>query len=108
MAFFRCNGISISKLSNAQCASVVSAMLGLGVSEVDLSDFIKDWHYSEARIQVKYAVAAIDLAEQLHTKTTYVAPSPESLAWSNMEGGHIFHETPNFASIVSSAIEAAN
>lgn len=49
---------------------------------------------------------AIDAWELANTVTTVTAPSPESLAWSNLEGGHVHHESPSFAKFFESFTHA--
>ena len=94
MSVFR-DGINLTKLNNLDLLHIVGKLRGdPAVSEQ--ADFLATFAQNFGwRKEVHEAILAIDAWEIVNTKTTHTAPSPESFAWSNLEGGHTFHQVPS-------------
>jgi len=91
------DGINLTAKTNAELKSIVARLTAnAAVAEqfrFDLS-FAQNWGVRAAVFQ---AAVAIDAWKSVNTSTTRTAPSPTSLDWSNVEGGHVFHQVPVFA-----------
>jgi len=86
---------NLTKLSNTQLKTIVENCIDRGI---DFDRYLRLFDcFSElrSRVQVRAAASAIDALEKKLTITTRSAPSEESMAWSNLEGGHTFHKKPD-------------
>jgi hypothetical protein len=91
------DGINLTKMSNARLNLIVERLKE--VPGVDLqAKFLATWIQPvQARKTVQQAALYISAFEHVGTRMTAVAPSPESMEWSNLEGGHVFHQVSSFA-----------
>ena len=100
MAVYR-DGINLTKLSDAKLKEIV-AQLRSNVEVARQADFVATFAQNYgARKFVFLSAITIDAWETINTVTTVSAPSPESLAWSNLEGGHTFHQVPSVRKFLS-------
>lgn len=89
------NKTNLSELTNSQLAKIVARCIELGVDKEWLGSQLPAWKEQiSCRKEVAEASLAYDLLTSLKTVTHVQPASPESKAWSNMEGGHIHHEVP--------------
>ena len=90
------NGINLTKLSDNNLKKIIARLRNDG-KVADQADFVKTFAQNfGARKLVHEAALTIDAWETVNTETTHTEPSPESFAWSNLEGGHTFHKVPSF------------
>ena len=91
------DGINLTKMSDARLGMIIERLKE--VPGVDLqADFLATWIQPvQARKAVQNACLYISAFEHVGTLMTAAAPSPESMEWSNLEGGHVFHEVPSFS-----------
>jgi len=92
------DGINLTKLTNTQLRAIV-VKLTSDFEVKDHYDFLNEpWNTcdSKSRPEVRAASRAIDAWKHVNTTTTFCEPSDESKAWSNLEGGHRFHQVPVF------------
>ena len=90
------DGINLTKKTNAELLKIVA---DLTADPEVKAQFESELPYAQnfgARKQVFEAAIAIGAWKTVNTKTTYAIPSPESFEWSNLEGGHVFHQVPVF------------
>ena len=90
------DGINLTAKKNSELAAIVMRLTA--DEEVKsqfefLLTFAQNWG---ARKQVFLAALAIEAWKHVNTTTTHTAASPESMEWSNLEGGHTFHQFPVF------------
>lgn len=91
------DGVNLTKKSDKVLAAIVAALRS-DVNVAEYADWSTKWVGSIGeRSAVKAARITVVAWEHVNTVTTHTAPSPESFAWSNLEGGHTFHETPKFS-----------
>jgi len=94
MSVFR-DGINLTKLSDATLKGII-AKLRSDERVASQADFVETFAQNFGwRKSVFITAVTIDAWETVNTKTTHTAPSPESFAWSNLEGGHTFHQVPS-------------
>jgi len=91
------DGINLTKMSDARLNLIVERLKE--VPGVDLqADFLATWVQPvPSRKAVQKACLYVSAFEHVGTLMTATAPSPESMEWSNLEGGHVFHEVPSFS-----------
>ena len=96
MAIIR-DGINLTKMSDARLNLIVERLKE--VPGVDLqAEFLATWvQPAPSRKAVQEACLYVSAFEHVGTLMTAAAPSPESMEWSNLEGGHVFHEVPSFS-----------
>ena len=90
------DGINLTKKTNAELVAIIDRLTA--DPEVK-AQFEFELPYAQnfgARKQVFEAAVAIGAWKTVKTVTTVTAPSPESFEWSNLEGGHVFHQVPVF------------
>jgi hypothetical protein len=91
------DGINLTKLDDHTLQRIINTLtLYPGVADqyrhnLQLSQRIG------TRTVVHRCMVAIDAWVQCHTVTTAIPPSPESLAWSDLEGGSLHHAEPSFS-----------
>lgn len=92
------DGVNITQLKDAEIKTIQTKLLE-DPKVLAQYNFLQQHLPSQltARKAVKDFRQAIAAWESTNTKTTHTPPSPESLAWSNLEGGHSHHETPSFS-----------
>lgn len=94
MAIFR-DGINLTKLSDAMLKEIVTNLRS-DIKVAQQADFVATFAQNFGwRKAVHAAIVTIDAWETVNTKKTHTMPSTESLAWSNLEGGHTFHQVPS-------------
>ena len=90
------DGINLTAKTNAELKGIVARL----TADAEVAEqykfqmeFAQNWG---VRQPVFEACIAIEAWKHVRTVTTVAAPSPESLEWSNLEGGHTFHQVPVF------------
>lgn len=87
---------NLTKLTNTQLKNIVKTCVKKGIEFYRFQESYDNLtRYTNSRKDVKLAAAAIDCLEYDLTETIRIPPSQESLAWSNLEGGHTFHKKPD-------------
>lgn len=92
------DGVNLTKLSDAKLKAIATKMF---LSSAEVRDQYSHLEKNlpsqlQARAAVRFCRQVISAWESVSTVTTHSAPSPESFAWSNLEGGHTFHQEPSF------------
>ncbi len=87
-------GHKLSKYSDKQLGQLVASTICMGVDGDELSAASDSYIICRARPMVRMAAAAFDLLVQKNTTRSTIEPSQESRAWSDLEGGHLFHVEP--------------
>jgi hypothetical protein len=92
-----CDGINLTKMTDARLQKIV-AELRKNNCVARQSDFMMTFAQNfGSRDAVHVARVTIAAWEHVSTETTNTEASPESFEWSNLEGGHTFHQTPSFS-----------
>ena len=90
------DGINLTAKTNSELKGIVARLTAqpeVAEQYKFQMEFAQNWG---VRQPVFEACIAIDAWKHVNTITTRTAPSPESLEWSNLEGGHVFHQLPVF------------
>lgn len=96
MAIIR-DGINLTKMTDARLTLIVEKLKEVPGVALQAA-FLETWVQPIAsRKAVQTACLYISAFEHAGTLMTAAAPSPESFEWSNLEGGHVFHEVPSFS-----------
>jgi hypothetical protein len=96
MASVFIDGINLTKKTNAELAAIVQRLTADPAVKEQFEFVLTFAQNYGSRKQVHNAAVAIDAWKHVNTQTTRIAPSPESLEWSNLEGGHTIHRVPVF------------
>ena len=91
------DGVNLTAMTNQQLSAIVEK-LRESKAVADKADWVASWHQPvQARKAVQQAALHASAWEMTNTITTHSEASPESLEWSNLEGGHTHHQVPSFA-----------
>ena len=88
--------VNLTKMTNARLRAIKTALLADKSVKAQYDHMKKFAQNFGWRKEVFEAAGAIDAWTHCHTVTTATEASPESQVWSNLEGGHIFHQVPSF------------
>jgi hypothetical protein len=87
------NGVNLTRLSNASLIAIYNTLCVEPAVEASCVRSIANYCV-RGRKDVLRAVCAIEAYEAVKTVRVRFAPSEESRAWSDSEGGHVFDEIP--------------
>ena len=90
------DGINLTKKTNAELAKIVADLTADPAVKEQFEHELTFAQNPGARRQVFECAVCVGAWKTVNTVTTRTAPSPESLEWSNLEGGHTFHQVPVF------------
>lgn len=90
------NKTNLSGLASHHLMAIAQSCVRFGVNESELIKAVAEHQFGRVRIQVACAAIAYDMLQSLKTVVHAQEPSKESKLWSNMEGGHTYHEVPEF------------
>jgi len=88
--------VNLTKLTNKALRQMVGQLTSSPEVKAQFDHIMTYAQNFGDRNEVHTARVAVDAWTHCHTVTTHTEPSPESLDWSNLEGGHIFHQVPSF------------
>lgn len=91
------DGINLTKLSNTTLRRIVDALCESPEVNRQYMFMLPRSQNFGSRLAVHFATVAIDAWTHCNTVTTATPPSPESLDWSNLEGGSLHHCVPSFS-----------
>lgn len=90
------DGINLTKKTNAELAKIVANLTADPAVKEQFEYMLPFAQNHGSRPQVFECAVCIDAWKHVNTVTTRTAPSPESFEWSNLDGGHTFHQVPVF------------
>lgn len=101
MSVYR-GGVNITKMPDAKLKALVNAALNRGADFQELKESAgRLASLVRCRKWVAMGACAVELVAHAMIVTTRIAPSPESINWSNLEGGHTFHQSPDESEVIA-------
>lgn len=96
MAGIHVDGVCLSKLSDSKLRRLTAA-LREDSRVAQHADWLATWAQPvTTRKALEDARRTVSSWEHVNTATTHTEASPESREWSNLEGGHTFHQVASF------------
>lgn len=93
-----CDSVNLTKINDKILSKIIEKLTETSEVKAQYEHLLKFSQNFGNRKMVHLCSVAVSAWECVNTVTTHTMPSPESLAWSNLEGGHTFHQTPSFKS----------